>query len=179
MFIVKKSTLKNGMFFIASLALLVALVALFAPNAVSFAEDATCGDEICDPTENNDLCPQDCHCTDNGVVEAAEGCGCKDVICDGESIADMCGVPAQDGECPEGLKEHGGICWDACECQGICTEDDEKKAANACATFLTCDDELHNCTSFCCVDEVAELERLWPCFFYNTSCLGYTCMPQD
>ncbi len=120
MLIIKKATLKKSAFFVTSLALLIVLVALFAPGSVSFAVDATCGDEVCSPTENNDLCPDDCHCNDNGIVEPSEGCGCKDKVCEGESNADLCGVPATNGECPEGLKEHDGVCWDACLCEERC-----------------------------------------------------------
>ena len=142
MIIVKKTTLRN-IIFLTLLALSILLALLLSPAVrIALAREpgdeipAGCGDGVCDPTiENNDLCPEDCQCTDNGVVDPGEGCGCKDVVCDYEPLSSACGTFAgENGECPSKLQDDGttkslsewyGVCWDACECEGKCTEEDE------------------------------------------------------
>lgn len=79
-----------------------------------------CGDGTCDPAvENSDLCPQDCHCVDNGECEPGEGSGCMDC---GET-AGGCGAVCQDNsQCAKDLVCVGGLCWHGCVCGGDCEE---------------------------------------------------------
>ncbi len=131
--IIKRTSLKKAGIIIGSLLLIGLFVFITGPMvSVNAAVDA-CGDGICDTdSENNDLCPEDCQCIDNGVEDPGEGCGCKDVICEGEAIRSACGTPVgADGECPGNLVDSGGICWSRCECQGICSEADEAAGGSA------------------------------------------------
>lgn len=132
---IKKTTLKKAAAILSGLMLFSLLVLTVGPVVFVDAAEPTCGDGVCDFTsENNDLCPEDCHCTDNGVEDPGEGCGCKDVICEGEALSSACGTPVgANGECPGILVDSGGVCWDRCECQGICGEDDGGTAGLALA----------------------------------------------
>lgn len=159
---IKRSILKKAAIILGGLILLSLLV--FAVGPVALADDAemACGDGVCDTSrENNDLCPEDCHCNDNGIVDPGEGCGCKDMICEDETVASACGTfVGENGECPGDLVDFGGVCWDRCTCQGICSEADEGGAVgDPCATYLTCDLVWHN-HPVSGGDSLAELNRL-------------------
>lgn len=144
----KASATVGGLTLLSMSALVIGAVALAYNSA-----EAACGDGVCDTTsENNDLCPDDCQCIDNGIVDPSEGCGCKDMICTGETSASACGTFAgPNGECPGDLVEFSGVCWSRCECQGICSEDDEAAVqsdggggdADPCETYLICDGGYH------------------------------------
>jgi hypothetical protein len=87
------------------------------------SDEPVCGDGYCDTAhENNDLCPQDCQCVDNGECEPGEGDGCRDC----GATAGGCGNPCADSsQCAAGLSCHTGVCW-ACQCggEGACDTDD-------------------------------------------------------
>lgn len=120
--IMRKSALRrSGLILVGGLLLIALLIVLFGPiSPVGAAEPAleACGDGVCDPTqENNDLCPADCQCTDNGMVDPGEGCGCRDLVCEDEDVSTACGTPCGfRGACPEGLTCHNEVCWSPASC---------------------------------------------------------------
>jgi hypothetical protein len=132
---IKKSTLKKAGAILGGLFLISLFVLVAGPVISVDAAEDTCGNGVCDlSTENNDLCPEDCQCIDNGVEDPGEGCNCKDVICDGEGedSGSACGTyVGPDGECPGNLVNSGGVCWDRCECEGICGDTPEPAPAPA------------------------------------------------
>ncbi len=74
-----------------------------------------CGDGICDPTcENNNTCPKDCPCIDDGVCSPTEGSNCDDCD-DGDGC--VCG----DGICDPAC-ENTDNCPQDCQCtdDGVC-----------------------------------------------------------
>ena len=92
---------------------------LTATQAPGGGGTGVCGNGVCNASENSDICPADCACIDNGVVDAGEGCGCRDVLCEGETSQFVCGSPCS-GSCGGGLSCLNGVCWDACLCDGVC-----------------------------------------------------------
>ena len=115
---IKKSTLKKAGAIFGGLLLISLFVLVAGPMVAVEAAEDTCGNGVCDlGTENNDLCPEDCQCIDNGVEDPGEGCGCKDVLCEGEAPESACGSPCEEGDtCGNGLRCEGGACWDATIC---------------------------------------------------------------
>jgi hypothetical protein len=88
------------------------------PTRTPAPAGAICGDGVCQTNaENSDVCPQDCHCADNGVCEVGEGANCLDC----SSRAGTCGAVCSDSaQCGGGLSCASGVCWDACACGGQC-----------------------------------------------------------
>jgi|GEM_PF-589254 len=87
--------------------------------AVTTGGQSACGDDKCNPKiENSDICPKDCHCTDDGVCSPGEGLGCLDCSYKAGSCRASC---SQSSQCGEGLSCADGICWDACICGGDCS----------------------------------------------------------
>ena len=104
--------------FIIGAALSLAIVGM---RARAETGPLTCGDGVCQATENSDLCIADCECHDNGIADPGEGCGCKDVVCAslGEGPKSACGTPCNETYyCPEGLSCYKGTCWNGFLCAG-------------------------------------------------------------
>ncbi len=116
MITLRKPTLRKIAFLIVGL-LITALGLAFSPVFDVLAVD-TCGNGVCDRTENSDSCLADCNCVDNGIVDPGEGCSCKDAVCEGEGLITACGTHCgPNGECPGGLVcANGDVCWDGEVC---------------------------------------------------------------
>ena len=153
MITIRKSSLKKVGIVGAVVLSLAMLIIVMTPGQISLADGDTCGDGVCSATENSDLCATDCGCVDNGVADPGEGCGCKDVVCDSEPLSSACGTFAgENNECPfktlsdgttQSLSEYQGVCWDSCECEGLCTEEDiaAGKSGGGAEVSISCGDK--------------------------------------
>jgi hypothetical protein len=109
-----------------------------------------CGDGYCSPDENTDLCPQDCHCHNDGVCGEGEGLNCPDC---GEP-RDACGIScATSDDCPSQLSCFNAVCWEACLCGGDCGgggNEGGTRCENTCTTSGDCHCPRGTCVDGCC-----------------------------
>jgi hypothetical protein len=125
--IVKRTGFNRALIVLAAFTIGVALTLTISVRARAQTAPSTCGDYVCQATENSDLCAVDCQCHDNGVADVGEGCGCKDVVCAslGEGPESACGTPCEEtSTCPAGLACFRGTCWDGVICEGSAPDED-------------------------------------------------------
>jgi len=138
-------------------------------------DTATCGDTVCDASENATTCAYDCHCGDDTCDPLAEDattcaadCSCGDGVCDPSesdiSFAADCGCG--NGVCTPESGENVGTCADDCYCSdGVC---DPTETADSCPDDCSCGDgicdaseSLDSCWQDCrCGIDVSCGERL-------------------
>lgn len=131
MIIIKRKRLNLVLMLLAAFAIGLALsFALVRTHVRAEEPPLTCGDGVCQESENSDLCNADCECHDDGVAGVGEGCGCKDVVCAsmGEGPKSACGTHCDvTNTCPTGLSCYKGTCWDSV----ICGDEIEKEVKSA------------------------------------------------
>jgi hypothetical protein len=108
-----------------------------------------CGDGVCDPDENQDLCPQDCVCVIDGVCSPGEtACQCSEDCgyCGDGCVSAVLGEQCEtDEDCAEGR-------CDNCHCVGGGGESKPEEREPECKEDSDCYDP--NCGKWKCVNGV-------------------------